>query len=180
MKKMDFGKPQRILINGASGSIGVASVQMAKHFGATVTAVCRTGHFGLMKSLGADRVIDYTKEDFTGHGEVYDLVWDSVGKSSFSKCKKLLRPKGTYVSSELGAWHQNIYLPLITWILGGKRVKFPIPTDCQEDIVFFRGLIEAGRFRAVIDRRYPFERIVEATRYVETGMKTGNVVISIL
>jgi NADPH:quinone reductase-like Zn-dependent oxidoreductase len=103
-----------------------------------------------------------------------------VGKSSFSKCKKLLRPKGTYVSSELGAWHQNIYLPLITWILGGKRVKFPIPTDCQEDIVFFRGLIEAGRFRAVIDRRYPFERIVEATRYVETGMKTGNVVISIL
>jgi NADPH:quinone reductase-like Zn-dependent oxidoreductase len=179
MKRMDFGKPQRILINGASGSIGVASVQMAKHYGATVTAVCRTEHFELMKSLGADMVIDYTKEDFTRHGESYDVVWDCVGKSSFFKCKKLLKPKGIYMSSELGDWHQNVFLPLITLILGGKQVRFPFPTDCQEDIVFFRGLIEKGRFRAVIDRRYPFDRIIEATRYVETGMKTGNVVVSV-
>lgn len=179
MKRMDFTKPQRILINGASGSIGVASVQLAKHYGATVTAVCRTEHFELMKTLGADFVLDYTKEDFTRHGQLYDVVWDSVGKSSFFKCKKLLKPKGIYLSSELGDWHQNVYLPLITLVLGGKQVKFPFPTDCQEDIVFFRGLIEAGRFRAVIDRKYPLDRIVEATRYVETYMKTGNVVITV-
>lgn len=123
MKRMDFAKPQRILINGASGSIGVASVQMAKHYGATVTAVCRTEHFELMKSLGADQVLDYTKEDFTLHGQLYDVVWDSVGKSSFFKCRKLLKTKGIYLSSELGSSLQNVYLPLITRILGGRKVK---------------------------------------------------------
>ncbi len=179
IKKIDFTNSPSILINGASGSIGSASVQFAKHFGANVTAVCNTKDFELLKLLGADEVIDYTKEDFTETGLLYDVVIDAVGKSSFFRCKKILKPGGIYFSTELGYLSQNIFLALLTPVFDGKKVLFPIPKDTKEDIVFIKELMEAGKYKAVIDRTYPFEQIVEATRYVETGLKVGNVVISI-
>jgi NADPH:quinone reductase-like Zn-dependent oxidoreductase len=179
MRKIDFKNTKKILINGASGSIGSASVQLAKYYGADITAVCNTKNIELVKSLGANEVIDYTRDDFTRHGQLYDIVFDAVGKSSFFHCKQLLKPGGIYVSTDLGFLSQNIFLALLTPIIGGKKVLFPIPKDRKEDIVFLRELIEAGKYRAVIDRRYPLEQIVEATRYVETGEKTGNVVITL-
>lgn len=177
--KMDFTKKPDLLVNGASGSIGSASVQLAKYYGATVTAVCNTKNLELLKSLGADEVIDYTTTDFTKHNKQYDYVLDAVGKSSFFKCKKLLKPKGIYYSSELGYMAQNIFLALITPLLGGKKTLFPIPTDSQKDILLFKKIIEEGMYKAVIDRTYRMEQIVEATKYVETGEKTGNVVIDL-
>jgi len=179
IRKIDFSKQPNILINGASGSIGTASVQFAKYFGAKITAVCNTKDFELLKSLGADEVIDYTKEDFTKNGQLYDVVIDAVGKSSFFSCRKILKSKGIYFSTELGYLSQNIFLALITPILGGKKVQFPLPKDHKEDIVFIKELMEAGKYKAVIDRTYPFEQLVDATRYVETGQKVGNVVITI-
>jgi NADPH:quinone reductase-like Zn-dependent oxidoreductase len=122
---------------------------------------------------------DYTNEDFTKEGRMYDVVLDAVGKSSFFRCRKILKPRGIYVSTDLGFLSQNIFLALFTPLIGGKRVLFPLPKDSKEDIIFLRELIEAGKYRAVIDRRYPFEQIVEATKYVETGEKTGNVVITL-
>jgi NADPH:quinone reductase-like Zn-dependent oxidoreductase len=179
IKKIDFSKKPNILINGASGSIGSASVQFAHYFGATVTAVCRTKDFELLKSLGADDVIDYTKEDFTKNGQMYDVVIDAVGKSSFFRCRKILKPCGIYFSSELGYMSQNIFLALLTPLFRGKKVLFPIPKDTKEDIEFIKELMVAGKYKAIIDRTYPFEQIIEATRYVETGQKVGNVVIKI-
>ena len=177
LKKIDFTKPKKILVNGASGSIGSSTVQLLKHFGADITAVCNTKTLDLVRSLGANKVIDYTKEDFTQCGELFDVVLDSVGKSSFGKCKKILKPKGIYISSELGYLSQNIFYAIFTPLFGGKKVLFPVPVDKKEDMVFFRELIEAGKYKAIIDRIYPLEQIVEATKYVETGEKTGNVVI---
>jgi NADPH:quinone reductase-like Zn-dependent oxidoreductase len=179
IKKIDFQKAPKILINGASGSIGSAAVQLAKYFGADITAVCNTKNLELVKSLGANEVIDYTKEDFTKNGKFYDAVFDAVGKSSFFRCKKLLKPRGIYFSTDLGFLAQNIFLVLLTPIFRGKKVLFPIPKDSKEDIIFFKELIEAGKYRAVIDRSYRLEEIVEATKYVETGQKTGSVVITI-
>ncbi len=178
IKKLDFKKNLHILVNGASGSIGSASVQLAKYYGAEVTAVCNTKNMELVKSLGADFVIDYTKEDFTQTGKVYDVVMDMVGKSSFFRCKKILKPGGLYISSELGYLSQNVFLALLTPLFGGKKVRFPIPVDRKEDILFFKELIEAGKYKAVIDSVYRLEEIIEATTYVETGEKTGNVVIN--
>lgn len=179
-RNIDFSTPKKILINGATGSIGTACVQLAHFYGAEITAVCDTQGMQLVKLLGADVVIDYTKEDFTKIAKEYDFVLDAVGKSSFFKCKQLLKPKGVYISTELGYLSQNIFLALFTPLFGGKKVKFPIPTDCKEDIIRFKELIESGNYKAVIDKTYPFEQIVEATKYVETGMKTGNVVIKIV
>ena len=179
IKKIDFTNSPNILINGASGSIGSASVQLAKHFGAKVTAVCNTKDFKLLKSLGADEVIDYIKEDFTQNRQQYDVVIDAVGKSSYFRCRKILKPKGIYISTELGYLSQNIFLALLTPLFGGKKVFFPIPKDTKEDIVFLKELMETGKYKAVIDRIYPFEQLVEATRYVETGEKIGNVVITV-
>ena len=124
-------------------------------------------------------MIDYTKEDFTKCGQSLDVVLDCVGKSSFFKCKKILKPGGVYFSTELGYLSQNIFLALLTPIFGGKKVKFPIPTDSQKDIEFFKDLIEAGNYKAVIDQTYPLEEIVEATKYVELAQKIGNVVITV-
>jgi NADPH:quinone reductase-like Zn-dependent oxidoreductase len=180
IKKIDFKKAPKILVNGASGSIGTAAVQLAKYFGAEVTGVCNTKNLELMRSLGADHTIDYTKEDFTGTGNVYDVILDMVGKSSFFKCKKILKPKGIYISSELGYLSQNIFLALLTPLFRGKKVLFPIPKDSKEDILFFKELIETGKYKAIIDRIYPLEEIVEATKYVETGEKTGNVIITVI
>jgi NADPH:quinone reductase-like Zn-dependent oxidoreductase len=186
IRKIDFTKNSKILINGASGSIGSACVQLANYYGAEITAVCNTRNLEIVKLLGANEVIDYTKEDFTKNGRLYDVVIDAVGKSSFFRCKKILKPGGVYFSTELGYLLQNIFLALLTPIFGimpgkhkGKRVKFPIPKDSKEDMIFFKELIEAGKYKAVIDRSYALEKIVEAAKYVETGQKTGNVVITV-
>ena len=170
---------QDVLVNGATGAIGSAAVQLVKGLGANVTAVCATDHLELVRGLGADRVIDYTVEDFTRDAQTYDLVLDSVGKSSFARCKRLLKPHGVYCSSELGRAAQNPALALITPLLRGRRVVFPIPTHDQAMVGHFKDLIESGQFTPVIDRRYPLDRIVDAYTYVETGQKIGNVVISV-
>lgn len=170
---------QDILVYGASGAIGSAAVQLLKSLGANVTAVCGTDHTELVRGLGADRVIDYTIEDFTKDEQKYDVVLDSVGKSSFSRCRHLLKPRGIYISSELGPLAQNPVLALIAPLRGGKKVLFPIPKHDQVMVRDFGKMIESGEFRPVIDRTYPLDRIVEAYRYVETGQKTGNVVISL-
>jgi len=180
IRKIDFQKSKKILINGASGSIGSACVQLAKYYGAKITAVCNTKNMVLVTSLGAERAIDYTKDDFTKDEQTYDVVIDAVGKSSFFRCKKLLKPGGVYFSTDLGFLAQNVFLVLWTPVFSSKKVKFPIPKDSKKDIEFFKDLIEAGQVKAVIDRRYPLEKIIEATKYVETGQKTGNVVITIL
>jgi len=179
IRKANMQSGQRILINGATGAIGSAAVQLVKYFGADVTAVCNTKNMALVKSLGADKVIDYTKEDFTKDDQMYDAVFDTVGKSTFSRCKPLLKPGGIYISSELGYMAQNPILALVTPIIGNKKVMFPIPKHSDENIVLFKKLIEAGKFKGVIDRCYPLEEIVEAYKYVETGQKTGNVVITV-
>jgi NADPH:quinone reductase-like Zn-dependent oxidoreductase len=138
---------------------------------------------GLVKSLGADRVIDYTKEDFAKDEEKYSFVFDAVGKTSFGKCRPLLEPGGVYVSSDLGYMAQNVFLTLITPIvkpmLGNKKTVSPMPTDTRGSILLIKKLIEQGKFKAVIDREYPFEQIIEAYKYVEKGQKTGNVVITV-
>ena len=170
---------QDVLVYGATGAIGSAAVQLLNSLGANVTAVCSTENVELVKSLGPERVIDYVVEDFTKDWESYDVVLDAVGKSSFGRCKELLRPTGIYLSSDLGPRSQNPILALITPILGGKRVKFPIPRQDQDMARYFKELIESGKFKPVIDRTYPLDQIVEAYRYVETGQKIGNVVISI-
>jgi len=170
---------QHVLVNGATGAIGSAAVQLIKHLGAHVTAVCETKHVDLVKSLGADVVIDYTKEDFTKLNNQFDFVFDAVGKSTFGKCKPILKPKGIYISTEFGPGAQNPFLALLTPILGGKKLMFPMPFIKQEDIEYLKELVEQEKYSPVIDRVYPLEEIVEATKYVETGFKTGNVLIQI-
>jgi NADPH:quinone reductase-like Zn-dependent oxidoreductase len=169
---------QTILVYGASGAIGTAGVQLAKHFGADVTAVCSTKNLELVRSLGADRVIDYTQEDFTKNGLTYDVIFDAVGKQSFSRCKGSLKPGGPYVATD---GFRNIFLALWTSRIGDKKVLFPIPPHyTQTNVLLIKELIEAGKFRAVIDRCYPLEDVIEATRYVETEQKTGNVVLTVI
>ncbi len=154
-------------------------MQLARHYGADVTAVCNTKNLELVRSLGADRVIDYTREDFTRNGETYDVVFDAVGKHSFRRCRHSLKPGGTYVETDLGfMWHVPVLALATRWI-GDKRVTLGITRYTKEDVLFLKELIEAGSYRAVIDRRYPLEDVVEATRYVETEQKTGNVVLTI-
>jgi len=171
---------QHVLVNGATGAIGSAAVQLIKSLGASVTAVCGAPYVELVKGLGADRVIDNTAGDFTDDEQSYDVVFDAVGKSSFGRCKRLLKPRGIYLSSDLGPRSQNPPLALITPLLGGKKVMFPIPPKHdQQGVKQFKDLIEAGTFTPVIDRQYPLEQIVEAYRYVETGQKIGNVVINV-
>ncbi|MGM9511111.1 NAD(P)-dependent alcohol dehydrogenase [Larkinella sp. GY13] len=172
-------KGQAVLINGATGAIGSAAVQLVKVLGASVTAVCDTKNVALVKSLGADVVIDYTKEDFTKISQLFDVVFDAVGKSSFGKCKPLLKTGGVYMSTELGSMSQNPFLALVTPFVGSKKVLFPIPTISQADVLYLKKLVETGQYKPVIDRRYSLEQIVDAYRYVETGQKVGNVVITV-
>ena len=179
IRKAKLQRGQDVLVYGATGAIGSAAVQLLKHLGANVTAVCASEHLELVRGLGADRVIDYTAGDFTKDEQCYDVVLDAVGKSSFGRTKRLLKPRGIYLSSDLGPLSQNPILALITPLFGGKRVRFPIPRDNQEMVRYFKGLIESGAFRPLIDRRYRLEEIVEAYRYVESGQKIGNVVISV-
>jgi len=173
---------QRVLINGASGSVGTYAIQLAKYFGAQVTGVCSTANVELVKSLGADHVIDYTQEDFTKDGKTYDFIFDAVGKSSFSRCKNSLTQSGVYVTT----------VPSLDFMLGtlltskskGRRAAFVAPglrssSDKAKDLNFLKELIEAGKIRSVIDRRYPLEQIGEAHYYVEQGHKKGNVIITL-
>ena len=169
---------RRIVVYGASGSVGTAGVQLAKHFGAHVTAVCDTKSVELVGTLGADEVIDYTQEDFTRNGETYDVVFDAVGKHSFRRCRRSLRPGGTYVSTDLGfMWHLPLLVLLTRWI-GSKKAKFGVTKYAKEDVLLLKALVEAGQYRAVIDRTYPLADVIEATKYVETGQKVGNVVLT--
>jgi NADPH:quinone reductase-like Zn-dependent oxidoreductase len=170
---------QRVLLNGATGAIGSAAVQLLRGMGAEVTAVCGTEHVELVKGLGADRVIDYTAEDFTRDAQRYDVVLDAVGKSSFGRCRRLLKPGGLYVSTDLGPLSLNPVLALVTPLFGGRRVRFPIPRQDQGTVVYVKECIESGMFRPITDRRYRLDQIVEAYRYVETGRKVGSVVISV-
>jgi NADPH:quinone reductase-like Zn-dependent oxidoreductase len=179
IRKAKIRSGQGVLVNGATGAIGSAAVQLLRRLGADVTAVCDTENVELVRGLGAGRVIDYTAEDFTKDEQTYDVVLDAVGKSSFGRCKRLLKPGGIYLSSDLGPLSQNPILALITPLFGGKRVMFPIPRDDQETVRYFKGLVESGEFKPLIDRRYPLDQIVQAYRYVETGQKIGNVVISV-
>lgn len=170
---------QDVLVNGATGAIGSAAVQLLKGLGAVVTAVSGSEHVDLVKGLGADRVIDRGVEDFTEDERTYDVVIDAVGKSTFGRCKRLLKPGGRYLSTELGPLSQNLLLALITPLFGGRKVVFPVPRHDQAMVRQLKALIESGEFKPVVDRRYPLDRIVEAYNYVETGQKIGNVVISI-
>jgi NADPH:quinone reductase-like Zn-dependent oxidoreductase len=170
---------QSVLLNGATGAIGSAAVQLLREMGAEVTAVCGTEHVELVRGLGADRVIDYTAEDFTRDAQRYDVVLDAVGKSSFGRCRRLLKPGGLYLSTDLGPLSLNPVLALVTPLFGGRRVRFPIPRQNQGTVAYVRERIESGTFRPITDRRYRLDQIVEAYRYVETGRKVGNVVISV-
>jgi len=170
-------RSQHVLVYGATGAIGSAAVQLLKHFGTIVTAVCNTRNVELVKSLGADFVIDYQTQDFTKTDNRYQFIFDAVGKSSFAQCKPLLTKKGVYISTELGKNAENVFLALTTPVWGGKKVLFPISIIKKEDVLFLKELVEKGEFKPVIDREYKLNQIVEAYKYVETGQKTGNVVI---
>jgi NADPH:quinone reductase-like Zn-dependent oxidoreductase len=168
---------QKVLVFGASGSIGTAGVQLAKYFGADVTAVCNTKNLDVVRSIGADKVIDYTQEDFTKKGETYDVILDAVGKHSFKRCKDSLKPGGSYLATD---GFRNLMLALWTSRFGDKKVMFKLPPRyTKADMLFLKELIEAGKYRPVIDRCYPLEDVVEASRYVETEQKTGNVVLTL-
>ena len=170
---------QRILIYGASGAVGTAAVQLARHFGADVTAVCNTKNIELVRSLGAGEVIDYTQADFTRNGRTYDVIFDAVGKTSFRRCRRSLKPGGSFVDTDPGfLWHLLPLAVLTRWI-GDKKAALGITRYSKKDVVFLKELIEAGKYRPVIDRTYPLAQVVEATRYVETGQKTGNVVLTV-
>lgn len=171
---------QNVMVNGATGAIGSAAVQLLKHFGATVTAVCNTKNITLIKSLGADTVIDYQTQDFTKTDKKFDFIFDAVGKSSFGQCKPLLTNNGVYISTELGKNGENVFLALSTSLWGSKRLLFPIPSISKDDLLFLKELYEKGEFNPVIDRSYRLEQIVEAYTYVETGEKTGNVILKIV
>ena len=173
-------KGQHAMVYGATGAIGSAAVQLLKYLGVVVTAVCNTKNVALVKNLGADRVIDYQTENFTKANEKFHFIFDAVGKSSFKECKPLLTESGIYVSTELGKNGENIFLALVTPLFGKKRVIFPIPKTRKEDVLFLKQRVEEGTFMPVIDREYKLEQIVEAYRYVETGHKTGNVILTIV
>ena len=177
LRKVNIRPGQKVLINGASGGIGSAAVQIAKHFGAEVTGVCGTPRVEFVRSLGADKVIDYTKEDFTQNGETYDLIFDILGRSSISRCKSSLKPNGIHLFASFKM--KQLFQMLWTGRSGGKKVICALAPGSVEDLVSVKELIEAGKIRAIIDQRYPLEQIIEAHRYVEQGHKKGNVVITV-
>ena len=170
------GRETRLLVYGASGSCGTAAVQLTAYLGAHVTAVCNTKNVELVRSLGADEVIDYEREDFTKNGETYDVVFDAVGKHSFVRSRGSLVPGGLYVATDR---LYNFPLAFLTRWLGAKKVVFDVAGYKRENVLLLKDLLEAGKYRAVIDRTYPLEDVVEATRYVESWQKTGNVVLTL-
>ncbi len=170
---------QHAMVYGATGAIGSAAVQLLKHFGVKVTAVCNTKNVPLLMSLGADWVIDYQTQDFTQVPHTFDFVFDAVGKSSFGQCKPLMKKHGVYISTELGKRGENIYLALLKPFMRGPKVLFPLPTISQADVQLLAELAQKGIFRPVIDRTYQMHEIVEAYKYAESGQKTGNLVLKI-
>lgn len=172
----------RVLVHGATGAIGSAAVQLLKHAGLHVVATSTTKNVKLVSGLGADKVVDWQTQDFTVCGEVFDVVFDAVGKSSFKQCKPLLKKGGVYIATELGPYGQNPWLGLASplyKLLGAKRVLFPLPQNNKQLIEFIAARLQDGTLTPVIDRTYPLDQIADAYRYVETGQKTGNVVITI-
>ncbi len=167
----------RVLINGASGGVGTAAVQLAKHFGAEVTGVCSTGNLELVKSIGADKVIDYTQEDFTRNGETYDIIVDTVGTAPFSRSKGSLRERGRLLLV-VGTLPDTLQMLWVSMTSSKKVIAGPVGGGAEE-LRFLASLAESRQFKLVIDRRYPFEQIAEAHRYVDTGRKKGNVVITL-
>ncbi len=171
---------KRVLVYGAAGSIGTAAVQLlAHHFEAEVTAVCDTKDVELVRSLGAREVLDRFREDFTTTGETYDVVFDAVGKHSFRRCRRSLEPGGIYVSMDLGFMYHVPLLALATRFVGSRRATVGIGRYRRDDLLLVKELVETGKYRTVIDRTYSLDEIVEATRYVESGRKTGNVVLRV-
>jgi NADPH:quinone reductase-like Zn-dependent oxidoreductase len=177
LRKADVRKGRSVLVYGASGSVGTAAVQLLAHDEVDVTAVCNTKNVELVQSLGADEVIDYVQNDFTKDGKTYDVILDAVGKHSFRRSRRSLKPGGVFITTDLGfLWHAPLMVLLTRWV-GDKRSTIGVARYKKEDIFFLKELIEAAKYRAIIDRSYPLEDVVEATRYVETGQKTGNVVL---
>lgn len=177
LERVGLRSGQRILVYGASGSIGTAAVQLARDAGADVTGVCGPNHLELVQSLGADRVIDYTREDFVDRSERWDVIFDAVGKLAFRTVRRSLTSEGSFIATD-GIWN-FVILPLVTRLAGGRRVVAPVPRYSKENIHHLKELLEAGRYRPVIDRVYPLAQFIEATRYVEGHHKTGNVVLAI-
>ncbi|MGB7873070.1 MAG: NAD(P)-dependent alcohol dehydrogenase [Anaerolineales bacterium] len=178
LRKANIQPGKKVLIIGAGGSIGTFSVQLARHFGADVTGVDSTDKLDMLRSIGANHVIDYTKDDYTKNGESYDLIIDVVGKRSVSRRLKLLKPDGYYFLAYAGLSH--ILLGIWTSMTSNKKVKIESASQKKEDLIFLKELIEAGKIKPVIDRHYPLEQVPEAHRYVESGHKRGNVVITVL
>ncbi len=178
LRQANIQNGQKILINGASGALGTYAVQLAKYFGAEVTGVCSTTNLEMVKSLGADKVIDYTKEDFTKTGQTYDIIFDVVAKSSFSRSKKSLKQRGVYIATN----ETPVLMLQSLWTskIGSKKAMFVTGNEKSEDLISVKELIEAGKLKPVIDRLYPLEQIVEAHRYVDKGHKKGNVVITVV
>ena len=178
IKNIDFKPEMKRLLNGASGGIGSAALQLLKAKGCIVYATCRTHHIEKIKQMGADKVIDYTKDDFTKIDEKFDVIFDSVGKSSYKKCKAIMKDGGVYISSELGDNAENIYLPLLT-IFNKTKVKFPVPSNSQNSLSEVKLMLEAGTYRPLIDRHYKLEEAQTAYSYVLQGNKVGNVILEI-
>lgn len=176
LKKVNIQSGQKVLINGASGGMGSIAVQLAKYFGAEVTGVCSTPRIEFVKSLGADKVIDYTKEDFTQNGETYDLIFDVLGKSSFSRCKNSLAKNGRYLLASFKT--KQLFQMLRTKLFGRKKVICALASEKIENLIFIQELVEAGKIKSVIDRSYPMDQAAEAHQYVEEGQKKGHIVIS--
>ncbi len=177
LRKVNLQRGQKVLINGASGGIGSAAVQLAKHYGAEVTGVCSTPRLGFVTALGADKVIDYTKEDFTCNGETYDVIFDILGKSSFGRGKKALKPKGIYLFASFKT--KQLVQMLRTKVAGGQKVVCALSSEKPEDLAFIKELTEAGKYKAIIDKHYPLAQAAEAHRYAESGHKAGSVVIAV-
>jgi NADPH:quinone reductase-like Zn-dependent oxidoreductase len=176
LRKANIQRGQKVLINGASGSIGSAAVQLAKYFGAEVTGVCGTLRLGYVKALGADEVIDYTREDFTKNGKSYDLIFDILGKNSFSKCKNSLEQDGTYLLASFKM--KQLFQMLWTSIVGGKKVVCALSSENSEDLLLIKRLVEEGEIISLIDKCYPLEKTAEAHWYIEQGCKTGSIIIT--
>ena len=176
-EKANIQNGQKVLINGASGSIGTFAIQLAKYFGAEVTSVCSTKNIELVKSLGSDKVVDYSKEDFTKADDRYDIIFDTVGKSSFSHCRKVLKNQGKYVVTVMTL--KGVLLSFLTRFGNKKKVIFGMSVNKTEALNFIRTLIEEGKLKTIIDRQYPIEELQEAHAYVEKGHKQGNIVIKV-
>ena len=175
LRKAGAGPDRRIVVYGASGSLGTAAVQLGKHLGAHVTGVCGPTHVDLVRSLGADEVVDYTRDDFRDRGPVFDAVIDAVGKYAFVKARKALKPGGVYVATDAGPYLESFVMVLPARLAGSRRLSFAMGRRQADDVRMLAGLLAAGTFRPVLDRIYPLEEIAEAHRYVETWRKGGNV-----